>query len=257
SSSAAIGVAFIEAALALLGDNSHTQSDKALMAVDIEHKFMHMPCGVLDQMACANGVDGKAILLDCRSLEISPVSLPATTNVVVMNTMVHRQLTGSGYADRRHESESAAEILGIPALRDATLEMVNAKAEELGDIRFRRARHVVTEDQRTLDMVAALEKNDLQAAGELLNQSHVSLRDDYEVSCKELDIMSELAQSFSGCYGARMMGGGFGGCAVALVQAGAVNDFVAFMDQGYQDKTGIEAEFYVCSPAAGSSVLKL
>ncbi len=109
SSSAAIGVAFIEAALALLDDDSYTQTDKALMAVDIEHKFMQMPCGIMDQMASANGVDGKAILLDCRSLEIAPVSLPASTNVVVMNTMVHRQLTGSGYADRRSQSESCIE----------------------------------------------------------------------------------------------------------------------------------------------------
>jgi galactokinase len=257
SSSAAIGVAFIEAALALLSDDSRSQTDKALMAVDIEHKFMQMPCGIMDQMASANGVDGKAILLDCRSLEITPVSLPASTNVVVMNTMVHRQLTGSGYADRRHESESAAEILGVPALRDATLEIIASAKAELGDVRFRRARHVVTEDQRTLDMLAALEADDLDAAGALLNQSHASLRDDYEVSCDELNVMSELAQSFPGCYGARMMGGGFGGCAVALVDRGVVADFVAFMDKSYREKTGIAPEFYVCSPAAGSSVQRL
>lgn len=257
SSSAAIEVAMIEAVLTLIGDTSYTQTQKALLAVEIEHQFMGMPSGVLDQMASAAALEGTAMLLDCRSLERTPVPIPDTVRVVVMNTMKSRELGDSGYATRRRESESAAEILGVPALRDATLATVDAKRNELGDVRYRRARHVVTENERTLQMKEILAQNDLDGAGKLMNASHASLRDDYEVSVFELDTMSELAQSHPACYGARMMGGGFGGCAVGLVQADSIDDFLNFIAPRYEEKTGYKPEFYVCVPSAGSGSLQV
>ncbi|KAB2904193.1 MAG: galactokinase [Anaerolineae bacterium] len=258
SSSAAIEVAMIEAALALLGEtSSYTQAQKALLAVEIEHQFMGMPCGILDQMASAAALEGTAMLLDCRSFDRTPAPIPDSVRVVVMNTMKSRELGDSGYATRRRESESAAQLLGVKALRDATMDMIDAKRTELGDVRYRRAKHVVTENERTLQMKAILESHDLQGAGKLLNASHISLRDDYEVSVYELDVMSEIAQSHPACYGARMMGGGFGGCAVGLVNADAIDDFLNALQPRYTEKTGKHPEFYVCVPAAGSGVTRL
>jgi galactokinase len=253
SSSAAIGVASIELGLALI-HQKRSQADKALLAVELEHQFMGMPCGVLDQMASAAAMAYSAMLLDCRTLEKQPVPLPDETRVVVMNTMKARTLVGSAYADRRRECEEAAKILGVPALRDATLEMIEENKEALGDLRYRRARHNVTENARVFAMKEALMARDLTRAGELLHASHASLRDDFEVSVRELDVMSEIAESHPGCYGARMMGGGFGGCAVGLVRKDVVEDFLAYVEPRYAEQTGLEPEFYVCQPAAGSSV---
>ncbi|GAB4476174.1 MAG: galactokinase [Anaerolineae bacterium] len=257
SSSAAIGVAMIEAALALAGDQARSQIEKALLAVELEHRFMGIPCGVMDQIASAAGIDGAAMLLDCRSLEITPVRIPAEVRVLVMNTMKQRELAGSAYAERRRQCEEAAALLGVAALRDATAAMLDEHAERLGPVRYSRAHHVITENERTLAMRAALQAGNLRRAGTLLNASHASLRDEYEVSSIELDLMSKLARSHPGCYGARMMGGGFGGCAVGLVQAEAVEDVIRTVEAGYRQQTGLQPEFYVCSPAPGSSVERL
>ena len=257
SSSAAIGVAVIEAALALAGDSTHTQADKALLAVELEHEFLRMPCGVMDQMASAAAIDGAAMLLDCRTLAIMPVALPDDVRVVVLNTMKSRELADSGYAERRQQCEEAAARLGVATLRDATLEMVEAQRDALGDVLYRRARHVVTENARTLAMPYALLKRDLSLAGALINESHASLRDDYEVSIPEMDLMTELARSHPACYGARIMGGGFGDSAVALVQAAGMEAFIADTASAYRAQTGIDPEVYICRAAAGSSVERL
>jgi galactokinase len=257
SSSAAIGVGVIEMGLALLKDRDHTQAEKALLAVEIEHKFIGVPCGIMDQMASAAALDHSAMLLDCRTLGIDPVPIPDGVSIVVLNTMKSRELADSAYAERRQQCEEASDLMGIVALRDADLDMVEQYREQLGDVRYRRARHVVTEDERTLEMKTAMEAGDLKRAGKLLNASHASLRDDYEVSAMELDVMSSLAQEHPACYGARMMGGGFGGCAVALVQTPGVDDFLAYLEPRYSQATGRQPEFYVCKPAPGSSVEKL
>lgn len=253
SSSAAIGVGVMEMAWALLGEK-RTQVEKALLAVEVEHQFIGVPCGVMDQMASAAALDHAAMLLDCRSLEIQPVFIPDGVSIVVMNTMKERELANSAYAQRRAECEEAARIMGLRALRDADQEMVEQYKDKLGDVRYRRARHVVTEDGRTYAMQIALEANNLKNAGKLLNASHASLRDDYEVSCYELDVMSDLAQQHPACYGARMMGGGFGGCAIGLVKTEAVQDFLSYLAPRYNQQTGLSPQFYVCSPAPGSSV---
>jgi galactokinase len=257
SSSAAIGVAVIEAVLAVLGDETRSQVDKALLAVELEHKFLHVPCGVMDQIASAAAIDGSAMLLDCRSLAITPVGIPAGVSVVVMNTMKSRTLNESAYGERRRECESAADALGVPALRDATMDMLEAARDKLTDVQFRRARHVVTENARTLAARAALEGGDLAEAGRLLNASHASLRDDFEVSCRELDVMSALAREHPACYGARMMGGGFGGSAVGLVRAEAVGAFVEAVAADYEAATGLAPQMTICQATAGSSVVGL
>jgi galactokinase len=253
SSSAAIGVAMIETALALL-QSAKAQHEKALLAVEIEHQYMGVPCGVLDQMASAAALDHSAMLLDCRSLEAQPVPIPDDVSILVMNTMKTRLLAEGGYAKRREESESANPILGTPSLREADLALLNSHKNQLSDVQYRRARHVITENARCLAMKPTLEAGDLAYAGELLNASHASLRDDYEVSVFELDVMSGLAQAHPACYGARMMGGGFGGCAIGLVQTTGVDDLIATIQPRYTEQTGLTPEFYICQPAAGSSV---
>jgi len=256
SSSAAIGVAVIEMGFALL-EIAKSQVEKALLAVEIEHQFIGMPCGVLDQMASAAALHQSAMVLDCRSLETQPVRVPDDLSVVVMNTMKARELTESGYALRREESEEAARILGVPMLRDATLGMIENAKTALGELRYRRSRHIITENTRVLAMQTALEKNDRVEIRALLNASHTSLRDDYQVSCAELDVMSALAQAHPACFGARMMGGGFGGCAVGLVQNSAVDTLLDAIAPRYQQQTGLQPEFYVCHPAGGSAVEKI
>ncbi len=254
SSSAAIEIALIELALALTQQH-WSQAEKALFGVEVEHKFTGMPSGVMDQMASAASQAGHALLIDCRSLETTPVHIPNGVSVVVMDTAKPRQLVDSAYAERRRQCEEAATILKVKALRDATLSMVNKFQAELGDVRFRRARHIVTENQRVLDFIGAAEKTDLHSAGDLMNQSHYSLRDDYEVSCRELDIITEIARQQDGCYGARMTGAGFGGCGVALVKREDVDSFINTVAEKYQQQTNLTPRLWEFKPAAGSEVV--
>jgi len=256
SSSAAAEVAAVEAGLALVGASGlMTQVEKALMGVDIEHQFLKMPCGVMDQIASAASTEGAATLLDCRTTEMQPVSIPGGVTILLINTMVKHNLADSEWPLRRRQSEEAARILGVPALRDATPQMVEAHKDALGELLFRRAWHVVNENERTLAMKGAMEAGDLVRAGQLLNASHHSLSNDYEVSCKELDILSDLLRNQAGVYGARMMGGGFGGCAIALVDDGVVDAVLSAVEPEYKSQTGLIPEHYICHPAAGSGVV--
>lgn len=254
SSSAAVSVGAIETVLAVLDVATHSQKEKALLGVRIEREFVGLPVGVMDQMASAVPDADAAILLDCRSLETINVKIPLTAQVVVINSMKERQLVGSPYAERRRQCEEASEILGVAALRDTTLAAVEAHRKQLGDVRYRRARHVVTENKRTLQTVELLAKDDLAAVGNLLNASHVSLRDDYETSVAELDILTEIARQHPSCYGARIMGGGFGGCAVSLLDPTGYKDFVAHVEKIYSARTNLAPEFYMVSPTRGSHV---
>ncbi len=257
SSSAAVEVVMIELGLALAGATM-SQKDKALAGVEVEHQFIGMPCGVMDQMASAMGVEGHALLIDCRSLEARPISIPAGLSVVIMNTRKQRGLVDSEYALRRAQCEEAARILGVPALRDATREMVENARDRLGDVLYRRARHIVTENLRTQSTAMMLSNRThgggMITAGQYMKASHVSLRDDYEVSCRELDLMVDLANAQPGCFGARMTGAGFGGCAVALVDEHTVESFVAAVGPAYEQGSGLTPEIYVCQAAAGSGV---
>ncbi|MBI5930934.1 MAG: galactokinase [Chloroflexi bacterium] len=254
SSSAAIEISMIELGLALA--NQHmTQAQKALLGVEVEHKFMGMPSGVMDQMTSAASSEGHAILIDCRTLTTRPIHIPDGVSVIVIDTAKRRQLVGSAYVDRRRQCEEAAQIIGVSHLRDATIEQVEAYKNQLEDVRYRRARHIVTENARTLEAADALQKGDAVATGKLMNASHYSMRDDFEISWAEADLITEMARNTPGCFGARMTGGGFGGCCVALVSANAVEGFTEKITPLYQAETHLTPVIYAFQPAAGSRVI--
>jgi len=227
---------------------------RALLCQRAENEFVGMRCGIMDQYIVSLGKQDYALLIDCRSLGYELVPVPQGHSVVICNTKAKRGAQGlvdSEYNKRREECETAAEILGVKALRDVTPEMFEEKQSLLAEVTRMRCRHVVTEDQRVMDSVAALQAGDITKFGELMNDSHVSLRDDYEVSCTELDAMVEAAWHQEGVIGARMTGGGFGGCAVALVKADAVKAFAATVAQEYTAATSLVPEIYVCQPSEG------
>ncbi len=227
----------------------------ALLGVKCENEFVGMKCGVMDQMASAMGRAGKAMFLDTRTLEIRYAPIPEGLQVVLCDTTKARALAGSKYNERRAECESAAKTIGVKALRDASLEQLEAAKGQMTDVVYRRARHVVTEDQRCLDFIEALERGDLAAVGTLMHDSHVSLRDDYEVSCPELDAMAEAAWAAPGCVGARMTGAGFGGACVALVRSEQVEAFIEATRRGFTAKHDLKPKFLSCEPAEGARVL--
>ncbi|HEY5172424.1 MAG TPA: galactokinase, partial [Acidimicrobiia bacterium] len=227
SSSAAFTVAFAIAA-ARTGGLALDGRALALAAQLAEQRATGLPCGVMDQMASVFGRAGHALLLDCRTLDVRAVPIPAAAAIAVVHTGVARRLEDSEYAGRRAACESAAVNLGVPTLRDATPEQV------AGDPL---ARHVVSENQRVVAFVEALEAGDLELCGRLMGASHASLRDDFRVSTPELDALVE-AFVRAGAYGARLTGAGFGGCVVGLVAAGAVDDVVARAVARYRSDTG-------------------
>jgi len=254
SSSAALELALLKAFWAV----SPWAWDGTLMAQlarRIENEWVGVQTGIMDQMISSLGVAGHALLIDCRSLEATPVPLPAGTRVVVLDTGTRRGLVDSAYNERVAQCREAAAYFGVPALRDVSLAALEAGKDGLDQLPFLRARHVVSENERTLRAVDAMRAGDPAALGRLINASHRSLRDDYEVSSKELDLMVEIALGQAGCYGARMTGGGFGGCAMALVEEGAVERFVEAVGTGYEDQTGITPSVYVCRASAGVEVL--
>lgn len=226
----------------------------ALLAQKAENQWVGVNCGIMDQLISGCGKEGAAVLIDCRSLETQPVPLPQQTVVVVLDTDTRRGLVASAYNLRRRQCETAARAFGVRALRDVGLEDFQQRVGELDAETARRARHVITENARTLQTAAALRAGDAEAAGRLMNASHQSLRDDYEVSSPALDAMVEAAQAHPACYGARMTGAGFGGCAVALVRGDAAEDFTRCVSAEYTRRTGKIPSVYVCRAAAGAEV---
>jgi galactokinase len=209
----------------------------------------------MDQMISAAGQAGRALLIDCRSLETTPAPLPPGTVVVILDTATRRELVTSAYNERRQQCEAAARHFGVPALRDLTLEQLLAAEAELDPTVFRRARHVVTENTRTLEALAAMQAGDAARLGELMNASHASLRDDFAVTNDALDIIAAIAQGAPGAFGARMTGAGFGGCAVALVAADRAEAFTAQVAAAYQQQTGLMPTVYVTLAADGAQIV--
>ena len=242
----------------LLGAMADTEIDRtklALLGQRVENELFDLPTGIMDQLASAAAIDGHASLIDCRDLSITPVPLPPDTAIVVMDTGTRRELVESEYADRQATCRAVTARLGIDALRDADMDMVATLADD--DIAHRRARHVVGENQRTLDAAEAMRAGDSEWLGQLMSASHVSLSRDYEVSGPALDRIVEVAQSTDGCLGARMTGGGFAGCAVALVTESAAESFVdavtaAFIAPTVQPATH-PTRLYVVQPSAGAA----
>jgi galactokinase len=220
-----------------------------------ENEWVGVNCGIMDQMISAAGQAGHALLIDCRSLEAQAVPLPPGTVVVVLDTATRRGLVDSAYNERRAQCEAAARFFGVLALRDVSVAQFQARADRLDDLIRRRARHVVTENDRTLQAVEAMRRRDAVELGRLMDGSHVSLRDDFQVSSDELNSMVTCARREDVCYGARMTGGGFGGCAVALVRADAAPAFAATVTTCYQAATGITPSVYVCGATNGAEVV--
>ena len=238
---------------------------KALLAQKAEHDYAGVPCGIMDQFISAMGKQGAALLIDCRTHETTDVPLAdPSIEVLIINSNVKHELTGGEYAQRRAECEAAARMLGVQALRDATMKQLDAAIDDLSDTEYRRARHIIGENERTLDAAAALRRGDWPEAGSLMFASHDALRDDFQVSCEELDILVELAaracpehEGRPAIIGSRMTGGGFGGCTVSLVHAEAAEAVTRFICDAYRGATGIEPTAFTTRPAAGARALEL
>ena len=233
---------------------------KALLCQKAENDFAGVPCGIMDQFVSVMGRANHLLLLDCRShkTELVPMN-DAAVSLMIINTNVKHELVGGGYAERRKQCEQAAKILGVPALRDATVETLERAKNKMDEVVFRRARHAISEIERTFHAAEGVRASNWPTVGQLMYASHYSLRDDYEVSCKELDVVVQIAESIGykgGIYGCRMTGGGFGGCAVALVKTELVEAISQKIAAEYKKKTKIEATIFVSRPAAGATVIK-
>ncbi len=228
----------------------------ALAAQKAENDFVGMRCGIMDQFIACHGAEGHALLIDCRSLERRLVPIDPGVRLVISNTMVHHEHAAGEYNLRRHDCEEgvrrlSAVLPGITALRDVTLEQLERHKDLLPSVIYRRCRHVVSEDERTVAAADALAAGDVALFGRLMNESHVSMRDDFEISCREVDIMVELNQAVAGVYGARMTGGGFGGCTISLVAADAVDGFRESVAKDYEAATGIAPQIFTSTAGAG------
>ena len=256
SSSAAIEVA-TACALTANSDLKIDARELALLCQRAENEFVGARVGIMDQFVSLFGHAQKALLLDCRSLEFKLLPLPDNVRLIICNTMVKHELASSAYNERRAQCEQGVRLLSqfypnVRALRDVTVEHLKQHRSDLPEVIYRRCRHVVTENARVLEAGEALERHDLDRFGKLMAQSHVSLRDDYEVSSDELDLMVELARKIDGVYGARMTGGGFGGSTVNLVSEDHADEFRARVGEEYLRVTGLKPEIYVCSAGNGA-----
>ena len=234
-------------------------TDLALIGQYSENNFNGCNCGIMDQFAVAMGKKDNAIFLDTNTMkyEYAPIHLE-DAKIVITNSKVKHSLVDSAYNDRRQECTDALAALktelDINALGDLTPEEFEANKELITDpVQLKRAKHAVYENQRTIDAVAALRDGDINKFGQLMNQSHISLRDDYEVSCEEIDILVDLAWKIPGVIGSRITGGGFGGCTVSIVKNDAVDTFINDIGKAYKEKVGHEAEFYTVDIGDGAS----
>lgn len=228
----------------------------ALIGQEAENQFVGCNCGIMDQLISALGEAQHALLIDCRTLGTHPVSIPDDLAVVIINSNIKRGLVDSQYNTRREQCEAAAEALGVRALRDASLAELEVIESTLDPVVFKRARHVITENERTLLASHALEVRDYKLLSLLMAQSHKSMRDDFEITVPAIDYLVEIVHKVIGDEGGvRMTGGGFGGCVVALVPKDKVDDVKAVVHNHYQQKFGIKETCYVCQPSEGASAI--
>jgi len=257
SSSAAVELAVARAFSAVSGFEWNAPA-MAKLAQKAENEWVGVNCGIMDQMASAACKENYALFLDCRSLEIQHAPLPKGVSVVILDTSTRRGLVDSAYNERRSQCEEAARWFGVKALRDVSTQELGKwnPGSELSEFAFRRARHIVTENERVLEAIEVMRKGNIKRLGELFNASHDSLRDDFEVTNDALNIVVECAREQSSCYGARMTGAGFGGCAVALVAEDKATEFVQAVSAVYKQRSGLEASIYVCKASEGASILQ-
>lgn len=257
SSSAAVELAMARAFAAVSGFEWDAP-EMAKLSQRAENHWVGVNCGIMDQMASAACKAGHALFLDCRSLEIQHAPLPPGVSVVILDTSTRRGLVDSAYNERRSQCEEAARWFGAKALRDVSVEELSRwnVESELSEVAFRRARHIVTENARVLEAIEMMRNGNVKRLGELFNASHASLRDDFEVTNEALNIMVECAIEQKGCYGARMTGAGFGGCAVALVDEKEAGAFTQAVAAAYKRRSGLEASVYVCKSSEGASLVQ-
>ena len=260
SSSAAIEVATACALVAISGLNIDKR-ELALLCRQAENEFVGARVGIMDQFVSLFGQSQKALLLDCRSLDFKLLPVPDNVRLIICNTMVKHELASSAYNERRAQCEAGVKHLQryvphVKALRDVTLAQLEQYGRDLPEVVYRRCKHVITENERVLSAANALERRDLNAFGTLMAESHRSLRDDYEVSSSELDLMVELAGTVEGVYGARMTGGGFGGCTVNLVAAEHTEEFRQRVAEAYERSTKLKPEIYICNASDGAEEVR-
>ncbi len=223
-----------------------------------ENDYVGMPCGIMDQSVSLMGREGSALLLDCRDLSTESVPFDVASaglELLIIDTQAHHALVDGGYAERRASCEAVATQFGIPSMRHLTLEILEARKSEISDTEYIRARHAVTEIARVQEAVKALRANDFTTLGRLINESHISLRDDYTVSCPELDVAVEASLS-AGALGARMVGGGFGGSAIALINASSIESVKESIRNAYAERGFKAPRFFTSLPSAGASARK-
>ena len=245
SSSASLELAIGKA---LLGIEGSTMDARKLARIcqRAEKKYAGVSCGIMDQQSIACGREGQAMLLDCQSMETKFVKIPTDLSLIVINSGIKHKLPESGYNDRSEECRAAAGLLqgadpSIQSLRDASIKLVNKEKRRLGDLLYRRARHVVTEIERTLAAFVALSNKNIELLGSLISASHTSLRDDFEVSCQEMDVLVKISDGCEGVYGTRMVGAGFGGCALSIVDASATEPVIEEISNSYRNLIGKQA----------------
>jgi galactokinase len=260
SSSAAIEVS---TGYALLSVANHAidRTKLALLCQRAENEYVGMRCGIMDQFVSCQGRAGHALMLDCRSLDYRALKLPPQVRLVICNTMVKHKLQAGEYNVRRAECEEAvlklsAALPGIRSLRDVNLEQLAEQRSLLSDTLYRRCRHVISENQRVLDVADLFERGKTEGLRELMAASHDSMRDDYEISCRELDVMVEIAGQQRGVYGARMTGGGFGGCTINFVDVEHATEFQRRVSAEYESATGLRPDIYICEASQGAELVE-
>jgi galactokinase len=257
SSSASLSVAVCRLFASQPGFEALSPVDMALIAQAAENDFVGTKCGNMDQISSACGIQGHALMIDCRSLDVRPVPVPEGVAIMILNSQVRRGLVDSEYNTRRAQCEEAARHFGLPALRDLDLAALQARGAELDPVTLRRARHVVTENGRVRAAASALATGNLLRMGELMAASHASMRDDFEITVPLIDHLVDIVKGVIGTAGGvRMTGGGFGGCVVAMVPESLVEKTRAAVERDYRGPQGEAATIYVCQAAAGASTLR-
>lgn len=259
SSSASVEVAVAVALLHHAGKELPLE-ELATLCRKAENEFVGAKSGIMDQFIVAGGVEGRAMMLDCRSLHFDLLPLPREMKVVICNSMVKHQVSTGEYGDRRDEVEAGQAVvqreLGLALLRDVSLQDLERCRGRMSEESFARCRHIITENARVLEAAKALQAGDVVRLGGLMKEAHISFRDDFAASCEEVDKLVELADALPGCYGARITGGGFGGCTVNLVRAENAEAFGSALREAYSAATGIVADWFVCEPSDGALALK-
>lgn len=254
SSSAALEIALAKV-FSLTSKFEKSPAELAVIGQRAENHWVGVNVGIMDQLISASGKRGFAVQIDCRSLEYEYVQIPEGVSFMVLDTGTRRKLTNSAYNARREECQAASKILGVATLRDANITMLEDKKDQMPGVVYKRARHVIGENNRVHAFNSAMGSGDLQEIGKLINKSHKSLNEDYEVSSRELNVIVEIAQSHPACLGARMTGAGFGGCALAVIAIDKIEEFSEAVHLEYHKKTGIEPNIFSVESADGVQVL--